>query len=304
MKILLSPYLITLSLSTGLLSEPLKPEEQWRPGVGRDISKYKPKQPQVNAVTRKSRSSLGINESDEQVRYSTEGCGKEGPAKKIPDGNLAEEGQFPWAAALFIDGAWFCAGSLISDGHILTSAHCLSDASFIDILLGTSQLPDGANSIQMTSSEYVIHPDYDWSTMYSDIAIVKLPSKLDFTDFIAPICLPPYEDIAYEGLPVTVLGWGNEGLDYKETMIISDGFCDTIYGTIEDTGCIDETCSGSGAPVMSKVSQKNGEAGDVWRQDGILSFGSSVGCGVGYPEDFTRVEAHVQWILDETGIVL
>ena len=32
---------------------------------------------------------------------------------------------------------------------------------------------------------------------------------------------------------------------------------------------------------MSKVpQQQNGEAGDVWRQDGILSFGSSAGCGV------------------------
>ena len=139
------------------LLKPLKPEEQWRPGVGRDISKYKPKQPQVNAVTRKSRSSLGINESDEQVRYSTEGCGKEGPAKKIPDGNLAEEGQFPWAAALFIDGAWFCAGSLISDGHILTSAHCLSDASFIDILLGTSQLPGNFQNKCLEHETFLIH---------------------------------------------------------------------------------------------------------------------------------------------------
>ena len=50
---------------------------------------------------------------------------------------------------------------------------------------------------------------------------------------------------------------------------------------------------------MSKVpQQQNGEAGDVWRQDGILSFGSLV------PEDFTRVEAYIQWILNETGIVI
>ena len=92
--------------------------------------------------------------------------------------------------------------------------------------------PDGPNSIQITTSEYVIHPDYDWSIMYSDIAIIKLPSKIEvnccscdivisqlafkFTDFIAPICLPPNGDDAYEGLSVTVLGWGSEGLDHKE----------------------------------------------------------------------------------------
>ena len=116
----------------------MRSEEHWRPGVGRDISKYKPKQPQLNAVM-KHEASLRRNESDELIRYSTEGCGVEGPSKKIPDGNPAEEGQFPWAAALFIDGAWFCGGSLISDAHLLTSAHCLFGASFIDIILGTSQ---------------------------------------------------------------------------------------------------------------------------------------------------------------------
>ena len=32
---------------------------------------------------------------------------------------------------------------------------------------------------------------------------------------------------------------------------------------------------------MSKVpQQQNGGTGDVWRQDGILSFGSAAGCGV------------------------
>ena len=32
----------------------------------------------------------------------------------IIGGDTAELKQFPWAAALFIDGAWFCGGSLVS----------------------------------------------------------------------------------------------------------------------------------------------------------------------------------------------
>jgi len=120
----------------------------------------------------------------EVSRYSTQGCGREGPVRKIPDDGIpAEEGQFPWAAALFIDDAWFCEGSLISDGHLLTSAHFLDGASFIDILLGSSQSQDGPNSIQITSSEYLIHPYYDDSIMYNDIAIINLPSKIEVFEF-------------------------------------------------------------------------------------------------------------------------
>ena len=140
MMILLFAYLNIIRLAHGHLSME-KPDEHWRPGIGIDVSIYKSKQPQVNEVQRYNRNSLMRNKSDGEVsRYSTQGWGREGPVQKIPDDGIpAEEGQFPWAAALFIDDAWFCEGSLISDGHLLTSAHCLDGASFIDILLGSSQ---------------------------------------------------------------------------------------------------------------------------------------------------------------------
>ena len=46
-------------------------------------------------------------------------CGIEGPVGKgqarIVGGHEAEEHEWPWQVALFIDDAWFCGGSLISD---------------------------------------------------------------------------------------------------------------------------------------------------------------------------------------------
>ena len=68
-------------------------------------------------------------------------CGVEGPPARVSPliigGEAAEEGQFPWAAALFIDSAWFCSGSLISSSFVLTAAHCADGATYFDITLGS-----------------------------------------------------------------------------------------------------------------------------------------------------------------------
>ena len=43
-------------------------------------------------------------------------------------------------------------------------------------------------------------------------------------------------------------------------------------------------------------------AGQAWNQVGIVSFGSSAGCEVGYPAGFTRTEYYLDWIKSETGM--
>ena len=50
---------------------------------------------------------------------------------------------------------------------------------------------------------------------------------------------------------------------------------------------------------MSKTGVK--DKGDVWYQSGIVSFGSSVGCEVGYPNGFTKVEHYMDWIQEIMG---
>jgi secreted trypsin-like serine protease len=38
----------------------------------------------------------------------------------------ADEGEWPWIAALLNNGRQFCGGSLITRKHILTAAHCVA----------------------------------------------------------------------------------------------------------------------------------------------------------------------------------
>ena len=43
----------------------------------------------------------------------------------IVNGNVAEEGAWPWQIQLFVRGQFYCGASLISTRFVLTAAHCV-----------------------------------------------------------------------------------------------------------------------------------------------------------------------------------
>merc|ERR1712045_505584 len=118
-----------LVLAGVALGRELLPEEHWRPSQGRDLSKFKPRHAKygiegevgkeedvVKNIVKK------INTPDPFVgekRNFDDICGIENdghdPRGKIVGGFEAEEHEWPWIVALFIDDMWFCGGALISD---------------------------------------------------------------------------------------------------------------------------------------------------------------------------------------------
>merc|ERR1711934_384234 len=103
----------------------LRPEEHWRPAQGRDLSKYKPRAAMVDA-----------NGDDLMEKINRVAAEMRGPAIKegrIVGGVEATEHAWPWQVALFIDDAWFCGGSIISENYVLTAAHCADGASYFDV---------------------------------------------------------------------------------------------------------------------------------------------------------------------------
>ena len=56
-----------------------------------------------------------------------ENDGHDPRGERIVGGFEAEEHQWPWIVALFIDDQWFCGGSLITDDFVLTAAHCADE---------------------------------------------------------------------------------------------------------------------------------------------------------------------------------
>jgi secreted trypsin-like serine protease len=57
------------------------------------------------------------------------------------------------------------------------------------------------------------HPQYypQTANQHNDIALLRLASKVRYTDYIKPICLPRTDALKrkdYVGIPLTVAGWG------------------------------------------------------------------------------------------------
>ena len=144
---------------------------------------------------------------------------------RVVGGQDCRQGACPWQAALIGDDAKsFCGGSVISDRHILTAAHCFihkKDFSKIRILLGKTDLKNGESSTQTHRiAEVFLHPNFDRDTFKNDVAILRTANKIYFNAYVIPICLP--ED-AHHGTSVTnslalVSGWGVKKVQQATTV--------------------------------------------------------------------------------------
>merc|ERR1712244_97823 len=110
---------------------------------------------------------------------------------RIVGGHEAQENQWPWQVALFIDDAWFCGGALISENYVLTAAHCADGASYFDIMAGAHNVRQASepHRVEITSYNGWTHPGWNTQDLSNDIALIELPSPIDFNDYIKPSCM-------------------------------------------------------------------------------------------------------------------
>merc|ERR1711892_231461 len=126
----------------------LRPEEHWRPAQGRDLSKYKPRQAMLPMTEQDL--AWAVKEVKKNGASTNKGTNLD---LKATCGIEAEENQWPWQVALFIDDAWFCGGSLISENYVLTAAHCVDGASYFDVMAGAHNVRDASepHRVEVTS---------------------------------------------------------------------------------------------------------------------------------------------------------
>ncbi len=113
---------------------------------------------------------------------------------KIVGGESAASQTWGWAASLRYasTNSHFCGGSIISESHILTAAHCtvgLSSPSLIQVYVGSIYL---SVTVQVRDVSIIhIHPDYSSVTYVNDLSILKLSSPLNLNQAgVNVICLP------------------------------------------------------------------------------------------------------------------
>jgi len=243
-------------------------------------------------------------------------CGIPG-GKRIVGGEEAVPHSYPWMAALFVDGKWFCGGTLISDEWVLTAAHCAQDATEMTIMLGAHNVREASEPgrLEIVTRDFFTHPKWSSFNIHNDLALVHLPEKVTFSDTIRPVCLPSYSDAgdAMAHVPAVASGWGKPSDDASgispvlrevDTETITNLACALQFLTVnKNIICISgkdgkSTCNGDSGGPLHVVN------GGVYTQIGITSFGSAMGCELGFHAAFTRTASYLEWIETETNVVI
>lgn len=229
-------------------------------------------------------------------------------------------GQLPWQVILkkYEYDTLLCGGSLISDSWVLTAGHCTYGLDSVIVVFGTINLDD--TSINMTSTQLYIHPEYNASNLNNDVSLIQLPNPVTFTTNIQPIALvsSSQANSDFVGTTAIIAGFGltdDEYTDYSDALlwaqvqIINNSNCVQVFGdeSVQDTNLCAEgdagtnmsICSGdSGGPLVSKTS-----AGQ-YIQIGINSFVAEDMCTEQYPSVYVRLTSYLSFISTTTGLTL
>ncbi|XP_067379615.1 transmembrane protease serine 9-like [Channa argus] len=238
-------------------------------------------------------------------------CGQTGFNTRIVGGQEAPPGNWPWQAAIFINGTGFCGGSLINKQWVLTAAHCFpsNSTSNVFVYLGNQRvLTFSPYKVVQKVTQIINHPNYKPSTGENDIALLKLSSPVNFTTYLFPVCLAASGSTFYNGTNAWVTGWGDIGngvflpapfnLREVEVPVVGNRQCNCGYevGSITDNMMCAGFSAGGKGPCEGDdggplVTKQNGR----WILGGIVS--SANGCSnTKLPGIYTRVSRYQSWI--------
>lgn len=117
--------------------------------------------------------------------------------------------EYPWLVGLQKNGKIYCGGALISNGFVLTAAHCVNsfEAKDIRVFLGGHNISADYTEIRRVA-EIISHDYFHPTTFDNDIALLKLDKSVQFSAKIQPACLPETQFEDYDGVYTLIAGWG------------------------------------------------------------------------------------------------
>ncbi|KAM5180791.1 enteropeptidase [Mantella aurantiaca] len=253
------------------------------------------------------------NQSAIYIECNPKECGKRAlDSSRIVNGTDAAVGAWPWIVSLYYNERQVCGASLVNNEWLVSAAHCFYGRNLLPskwkAILGMH------NSLNLTYpqtetrwiDQIIINPYYNRRTKNSDIVMLHLEARVNYTDYIQPVCLPESLRDFPSGLNCSIAGWGrteSQGpvpnvLQEAQVPLIANEKCqqqmpeynitNTMICAGYNEGGID-TCQGdSGGPLMCQQENR-------WFLVGVTSFG--YGCAQPErPGVYARVTTFTEWI--------
>ncbi|XP_066598347.1 serine protease snake-like [Prorops nasuta] len=158
---------------------------------------------------------------------------------------------------------YLCAGSVISEFWIVTTAHCTHGQ-----IGGPSLVKLGNNNLYSSNEgiyeiETIIrHPRYKPPSMYADIALIKVSKEIIFTDNIRPACL----HTKFSDLPeyAWAAGWGAKEYNGEPSSFLQKSVL-TLVDNIRCTKMYNESYMAPFGITPGMICA--GDPDDDWRKD-------------------------------------
>ncbi|KAF6200257.1 hypothetical protein GE061_006560 [Apolygus lucorum] len=232
---------------------------------------------------------------------------------RIVGGRQTLVNEYPLIAALVNKGRnfIFCGGTIITERHVLTAAHCKpkNPLQAVSVVLAEHQISSQTESKTTTIDvqEFINHEKYHLQkNTENDIALLVLASRIPFGKTIGPACFPK-DKLYLVGQKVRVIGWGRlssgglhpDILQKVDLDVRTTKTCAKAHNGITDNQLCTysvkkDACQGdSGGPVIWLDPNTN-----RYTVVGIVSYG--YGCASpGSPGVNTAVSAYRDWILQK-----
>lgn len=240
----------------------------------------------------------------------------------IVGGETARKGFYPWQVAIYYEDEYLCGGSLVTNKHVLTAAHCFKhlskDFSLYKVVLGDHNRDvNEGTEVERGVKKIEQHESYQYEADTHDLAIMELDSTVVFGDDINAICLPKQDEILPTGSKCFMSGWGkirNDGeavnfLQHLALPIADRNHCKErntfnqhvvndrmICAGYDDGLNYGSGCHGdSGGPLACE--QPDGS----FKLYGVVSWGSPQCSGLDRYTVFSRVSKYTSWIKQKTS---